>query len=177
MKDSTREGVTLRRKAHTPALAHAHTKGRIIPLATWKQEAAGRMPGSTTWRQRSSTSEGGVCGGGWCSSGIQHADGSRLWGGEGDVCVCVRGNRWIYLSLRAMYAPSMPQFRSLQLISLTSGLTLEAEADISLVLLISAARRAPGASGRPRFTQSAQEGGRSTWDTKRSSPGRIDAVM
>lgn len=53
----------------------------------------------------------------------------------------------------------MPQFRSLQLISLTSGLTLEAEADISLVLLISAAWRARGACGRQRFTQSAQEGG------------------
>lgn len=34
MKDSACEGVTLRRKAHTPALAHVHTKGRIIPLAT-----------------------------------------------------------------------------------------------------------------------------------------------
>lgn len=86
--------------------------------------------------------------GGWCSSGIQHADGSRLWGGEGDVPVCVRENRWIYLSPRALQAPSMPQFRSLQLISLTSGLTLEAEADISLVLLISAAWRARGGRGR-----------------------------
>ncbi len=85
MKDSTCKGVTLECKPYTPALAHIHTKGRIILLATWKQEAAGRTPGSTTWRQRSSTSEGV-----WCSSGTQHADGSCLWGREGDyACVFV----------------------------------------------------------------------------------------
>lgn len=41
----------------------------------------------------------------------------------------------------------MLQLRSLQLISPTSGLTLEVEADFSLLLLISAAQRAQGRVG------------------------------
>lgn len=100
---------------HTAALVHAHTKGRIIPPATWKQEAAGRMPGSTTWRQRSSTSGGG--------GADVHLGFNMLMDPacevEREACVFVCTKTWIYLSLQAMYAPSMPQFGSLQLISLT----------------------------------------------------------
>lgn len=54
------------------------------------------MPGSTTWRQRSSTSEGGGWGGFDVHLGFNMLIDPACEGGEGDracVCLCVRVRR------------------------------------------------------------------------------------
>lgn len=62
------------------------------------------------------------------------------------VCLCLCVWRWIYLSLRAMCAPSMLQLRSLQLISPTSGLPPGKQ--ISLCCYWSPPQSGPGEGGR-----------------------------